>query len=88
MNKYLGWSNYETWLMNLHLTNDYKRYVDVLKLLKDNKDIKNEIKNEILDVLERIDNDFLRLLISDMCLSFISEVNWQEIIDSLTEDLR
>jgi len=76
--KYNGWTNYETWLLNLHLTNDQETY----SLIKDmNRDELYTFVRKRLHLLE-CDED---LLMQDIFLSFMSSVNFYEIIDGLKE---
>lgn len=35
MTTYNGWTNYETWLVNLHLTNDYDTYSELTEKVSD-----------------------------------------------------
>ena len=74
METYNGWSNFETWKINLEFgLNDrgFENYDD--EMLKDY--IESYIE-------ENCDNEILK----GMLWNFISEVNWQEIAEHIEEN--
>lgn len=76
---YNGWTNRETWAMNLWLTNDLG-YRDVIAcVVKDNGD---KYQAEELETWMRNDFDYLEgSLWRDLVGVSLGRVNWQEIID-------
>jgi len=93
--KYNGWLNYETWCVNLHLTNDEHLYNSVLELLKENKNkedyervqaLKEYVCNSLADLADSyLPSSSVRLLLMDLYLSALSEVDWLEILHSFEE---
>ena len=86
--KHNGWSNYETWLMALHLDNNIVLYNDFNEMTQFNNDCEwgsldmarnlNEWLSEVLT--DKLDAD--NYLAQDIIGAFLSEVNWQEIIQN------
>ena len=81
--KYNGWTNWETWLVNLHLAeNDYEDLAHIqadLMLYEYGQEIKRIVEDGTLECLENADD--LPVLISDMVSGNLSEVNWLEIAE-------
>ena len=82
--KYNGWTNWETWCINLWLTNDEGVDNRVHEIIKENKnsdtpniDTENELK-EFVD--ELIESKYITDNIS------LHRVNWKETIDSFNEE--
>lgn len=82
--KYNGWTNWETWCINLWLTNDEGVDNRVHEIIKNNKnsetpniDTEDELK-EFVD--ELIESKYITDNIS------LHRVNWKETIDSFNEE--
>jgi len=86
-NKYMGWTNYETWNFNLWITNEEEDYSKVLELAFDSED-EYELSNK-LESLAHEWSDISQLnsgFISDMVNSSIKEVNFYEVAEHIWED--
>lgn len=85
-NTYNGWSNYETWAVNLHLTNDESLYHMILEC-QDASEIKSFVNDRVESVLYG-NSDHLspsKLMCQDLLTSSLQSVNWYEIYDGLHE---
>jgi len=71
---YNGWTNYETWRVNLE-------FFDGLEI---DEDFTPETLQEMLEehITEQTDNG----LAQDYALAFINDVNYHEILESLKEE--
>ena len=86
--KYNGWSNYETWVTNLWLSNELPS-CDYLRSLANDRTIKDYDKDQILkDYVEEMMPRLEASLASDLLTSALIEVNWKEIIDDAKEELK
>jgi len=80
---YNGWSNYETWTVNLWLTNDRYFYDELCSILK-----KGTTPNKCADMLEqwvRNECEFWgdeASIWSDLLNDALSRVDWLEIIQN------
>ena len=55
---YQGWANYETWAVNLHITNDYNSYnywTERAKELKDEYKLADELKTWLDDYAVKVE---------------------------------
>ena len=93
---YNGWTNYETWLTNLHFDNwfDFTDDVEEGNLdLMDRDEIKEYIANYIEESVEQVAYEYLKLgelhnlFITDMIQSFLGEVDWDDIADHYCDDV-
>lgn len=66
MATYNGWTNYETWLINLHFDGYFMPNTDA-------ETIKETVEELACDDLQG------RLFVMDMINAFLDEVNWEEI---------
>jgi hypothetical protein len=72
-----GWTNWETWNINLWLTSDEGLYNKTKKLLKGEYNFELERENALIKyVLELFEKN---IITDDIC---IQRVNWKEIIKS------
>lgn len=86
--EYNGWTNYETWLVNLWLTNDegiYNAILDEVSATSEIHDAAEVIKNFVED-----SNPFngTATLFTDLLNAALSEVNWHEIAETFREVLK
>jgi hypothetical protein len=71
--KYNGWSNYETWRVNLEVFDGVEDF--------------NMAEFEMREFVEElIENDTKEGLARDYAMAFISNVDWQEIAESKQEN--
>lgn len=85
--KYNGWVNYETWLMNLNLTNEESLYNQMLEIVKENSekddyDIGEELKNWIEESFYVEEYDIYKICDNWTTRDF-QEIHWTEIASSL-----
>ena len=80
---YNGWSNRETWLASLWLTNDESSYYNMLRVLKQDSDCFT--KAESLEALLRLvleDKASEASFWSDLLNSAFSRIDWVEIVEN------
>jgi len=90
--KYNGWTNYETWLINLHFENfDFE---DVMEIFDDCKDkgemltrIADYIENYVEDVVESMVEEPSSCLIQDLIRSALGEVDYRDIAEHYIDDV-
>jgi len=87
--KYQGWTNYETWVVNLWLTNYSGTYDAILESVRDNA-ADHDAGEAIKEFVEELNplNDKEPSLFTDLMNGALSEVNWREIAQSLRETLK
>ncbi len=95
--KYNGWTNYETWAVDLWLTNDESAYMTAREIVKagtelenDENDVvtlalKNWVEDNVPDLPGFNENQFPMGLFSDLINASLCEVNWFEIAMNLRE---
>ena len=86
--EYNGWYNYETWLVNLWLTNDsssYNYWNEATNECADPAELSNRIKDEIEEFNPVTDDSSLY---ADLMNAAISEVNFDEIAHSFWNDFK
>lgn len=74
-NKYNGWTNWETWLVNLWWGDSLLSYVEEDNI-KDHEDLMNYVQEAFTDVYDLNAVGF----IGDVLNGFWSEVNWRELL--------
>jgi len=97
---YNGWTNYETWAVNLHLTNDQGLYHYVM-MFNSADSLKQAITDKWYDAYdylydaalirfgtmgERNRDRLLTLMYQDLLIASLQSVNWYEIYDGLHEE--
>lgn len=87
MTTYNGWTNYETWRVNLEVTSDY------LDTLARDDDVTFSDTGELADHLEEYVDEVLtgfgevkEGLALDYARAFVREVNWYEIAEGVLSD--
>ena len=90
-----GWTNYETWAVNAHLTNDEYLYEQFMAIVQ-NPDSTYQ-QAEALQEWLRLDRNAqeedvtihgsLVGMYTDLVCSALDNVNWREIVDSMWQDL-
>ena len=76
---YNGWTNYETWLVALHIDNDQTLYNQALNLHHKNSfDYSQNLELWFEELIEWADG-FKNTLVADLIRSALMEVNWMEI---------
>jgi len=85
MKTYNGWKNYETWVYNLHMTNEGDVMRDYFEQLSsmDAYELGQYLKEE-LD--EQISERNLPSLLCDLLMSASSEIDFREIAEHLLND--
>lgn len=76
--KYNGWTNYETWNVQLWLENGEAESDEIRRLAKENKD-PYELSKKIRDYIEEASPLDEASLYADLLNSAFSNVNWYEI---------
>lgn len=86
--EYNGWSNHETWLINLWLTNEESYYYEMQRILSTHTSLQNQADA----LLEFMQNEHEELEVTGMWSDIISNtlwrVNWREIAESNREEVR
>lgn len=84
MEKYNGWTNYETWRVNLEMI-DASVWIDLIAE-NDNPDA-YKLSLDIKEMAETwIEESSPEGLARDYALAFLSAVNWREIAQHLIDD--
>jgi len=79
---YNGWENWETWCINLWLTNDQATYNQVEEILKE----EYEFNFQRAEALEEYTEELIdEKVITDRISTH--RVNWKEIVDSFEETI-
>jgi hypothetical protein len=92
MTTYNGWSNYETWLVHLWLSNDQTVYdtlrAEALEAVTSDAlyHAKNVIKNWVENELEQFLEGRAASMFVDLLRGALSEVNWYEIARHLRDE--
>ena len=73
-NKYNGWTNYETWLVNLWFDTSFEVNISA-----------EEIREMLRDYICEFSTDASNGFISDMFNGFLSEVNYHELAHHYAE---
>ena len=87
--KYNGWTNYETWVVNLWLTNnegDAEWLDEIAKGEGEIHDKADVLKEAIEDMNPLNDSDTGASMFTDLLNGALSEVNWYEIIENHLDD--
>ncbi len=91
-NTYNGWTNYETWLVNIWVDNDKKLYF-IMKEILNSCDWENktyELSKVLQELYEKqAENIGLKVgLMSDLLNGALSAVNWYELAEHYITDFK
>ena len=98
MNKdeYNGWTNRETWALNLWLTNEEGIYNETLRVLREahKEDVKNKTNNiykqdalrDFVEDLREEQKDNKQLISMFQDVGSLWRINWGEVVDAFKED--
>ena len=97
LNKYNGWSNYETWLVKLWIDNEQESYTYWQEKAKElyeqagPTEYWTREESALYGLAEALqeafdDMDEMSGMATDLVHAALSEVNWREIAESLLED--
>jgi len=83
---YNGWSNYETWCTNLHLTNDQDLY-HYANMFSNVESLKQAVTDDVYKLIESQSaiDPRLAMMYQDLLVASLQSVNWYEVYDSLHE---
>ena len=86
--EYNGWTNHETWAVDLWLSNDEGLYNEVYEIVKNSKDeleAEKSIKDYVEDLrdISRDAGEELKNMFKD--IGSLWRVNWQEIAEAWKE---
>lgn len=80
--KYNGWTNYETWNVQLWLDNEEADADEMRRLAKENKKDPHELAGKIQDyIVDSSPLDEVASLYADLLNAAFSNVNWYEIAE-------
>ena len=89
---YNGWTNKETWLVNVWLNNDYDLYKYYLGRLNDSyggfiSDIIHELQEIVYDIV-REDRPATNGLAYDLLQSSLNVINYKELAEHYIDDIK
>lgn len=79
---YNGWTNYETWLVNLWFGDSATEYFAEEKIKPTTYRVRAFIEDFYEDRRPTVEDGFMR----DIVNSFMDKVDWQELSDHYTEE--
>ena len=92
---YQGWANHATWVVHLHLANDFGLFEGAREALEIAKDWSehpiqaNVLRDYVFDLFDDIDLQvtnpatFMR---EDLIQSALKDIDWNAIVEALTEE--
>ena len=91
--KYNGWTNYETWLINLHLTKESNEFLelsrDIYSVHYTKADFAYRCGRLYKEHYTEIIHEWIETLpymIKDLTISALQEVDWHSIADHVVDD--
>jgi hypothetical protein len=84
MSKYNGWSNYQTWAVNLHITNDENLLTEVKAQARD---FLRQFADWIEEFMEETQKPELNGMAADLFSSAWSEIDWDEIAGTFLKEV-
>jgi len=90
MAEYNGWSNYETWLTNLHFDQAFYEIAQehYANIEGDMYDLANRFSDYVNDVTFEVIQGDNSYFIDDMANAFLAQVNYQELAEMASEDFQ
>ena len=86
---YNGWTNWETWLVRLWMTNDEGSYYFWRELVEQHEGKASELGEIMEDQWEaQIPEGLHGTVYGDLIMQGSKEVNWEEIAESWTDDIK
>lgn len=91
--KYNGWTNYETWLVNLHLTNESNEFFELSREIYSAHYTKEDFayrlgrfyKEHYTEIIHEMIEP-LPYMIKDLTNSALQEVDWRYIAEHVADD--
>ena len=89
---YNGWTNYETWVLYTHLTNDEGLYHGAVQAAREGPEV---LRERVLDTLDNLvavagdrvgSSDPVLSLLRDLMLTSLQNVSWGELAEALKEE--
>lgn len=77
--EYNGWTNRETWTVNLWLTNDDYYYDELCDIIKDFDTLAEQVE-ELERYVRSIIGDYGATMASDVLTAALSRVDWEKIV--------
>ena len=91
--KYNGWANYETWCVNLWLTNEQVNYEEAREICLGEEDeykgqeaLKDYVEEGTSDEIDHLGSNAFAGMISDIFRANLHVVDWAEIWKGLREE--
>lgn len=85
--EYNGYTNYETWLVNLRIVNDQGEQGYWIEQTEDADDVQ-ELERQFQNYYEDEVRPELNGMFNDLMQSALAEVNWQEIAENYWEEYK
>ena len=91
MSTYNGWTNYETWRVNLEMLDgmtleDFGMYITEDDVPDDRDEMVDALSHHLAEyVCEMVEQDAKGFAL-DLALSFLAKVDWTEIADHIMDD--
>jgi hypothetical protein len=86
--EYNGWKNYETWLVNLWITNEessYEYYRELVRKAKSDGEAAKALKDSVEEGCDEFVGNRGNLY-TDLLNGALSSVDWFEVVKALKED--
>ena len=92
-NTYNGWTNFQTWKINLEVLDDYTSYIIDSERIKETLEketyiFSEELEDYVLDIIRFEECEKEYQLISNYSYLFIKEVNFYEIAKHIKDNLK
>jgi len=86
--EYNGWENYETWAVNLWLSNDQALYLTTRELVTMFTEYQFEKEQALREFVEELCGPPLQnaSIVSDLLGHSLAQVNWKSIVEALEEE--